>query len=108
MRCPICRAENAAGPQCRRCRADLTLLFNLDEQRQHVLATAYRCVASGRLTEALALADGADALRGDLESCWLQVVVALAKRDFKRAWAEYPRLQQMALHADAPRDPSER
>ena len=27
MRCPVCRADNTEGPQCRRCRADLSPLF---------------------------------------------------------------------------------
>lgn len=34
MRCPVCRAENDRGPNCRRCRADLSLLFALEKQRR--------------------------------------------------------------------------
>ena len=47
MRCPVCRAENDQGPQCRRCRADLGLLFGLEKRRRQALDAARRCVAQG-------------------------------------------------------------
>ena len=34
MICPVCRATNDQGPQCRRCKADLGLLFRLEAQRK--------------------------------------------------------------------------
>ena len=39
MKCPVCRAENDQGPQCRRCKADLALLFTLADQRRSALRT---------------------------------------------------------------------
>src|SRR5262249_17865113 len=33
MRCPVCKAENAQGPACRRCKADLSLLFAVEARR---------------------------------------------------------------------------
>ena len=30
IRCPVCKAENSQGPTCRRCKADLSLLFRLE------------------------------------------------------------------------------
>ena len=33
LRCPVCKAENAQGPNCRRCKADLSLLFALEDRR---------------------------------------------------------------------------
>ncbi len=32
LSCPVCKAENAQGPFCRRCKADLSLLFSLRQQ----------------------------------------------------------------------------
>ena len=34
MNCPVCRATNDQGAQCRRCKADLGLLFRLEAQRK--------------------------------------------------------------------------
>jgi hypothetical protein len=86
MRCPVCRADNASGPSCRRCKADLTLLFNLEAQRDQALAAATYCVRQGQLTRALRLAEGADALRGDDRSRELLAVIHLLRRDFALAW----------------------
>ena len=48
--CPVCRAENAERT-CRRCRADLGLLFDLESQRSIELAQAQRlavaCLTKG-------------------------------------------------------------
>ncbi len=52
MVCPVCKAENAAGPACRRCKADLSLLFQLEEQRERTLAAARRLLAARRMDEA--------------------------------------------------------
>jgi hypothetical protein len=40
MRCPVCKADNAQGPQCRRCKADLTVLFDLEAARRARLDAA--------------------------------------------------------------------
>jgi hypothetical protein len=89
MRCPACKAENTEGPQCRRCRADLGLLFRLEEQRRRVLDDARASLARGRWRRALALAEGADALRRDDESARLRAVCRLMLRDFAGAWESY-------------------
>jgi hypothetical protein len=92
IRCPACRAENAQGPACRRCRADLSLLFALEERRAWALAEARRLLAAGRPDEAGAMADEADGLRSDDESRQLQAVTRLMRRDFAGAWAAYREL----------------
>jgi len=89
MRCPVCRAENEAGPQCRRCRADLELLFELEAQRRCVLDAAYRCLVEGKWRRARALAEGTRALRDDAEARRLAAVAALLCRDFTSAWREF-------------------
>lgn len=34
VRCPLCKAENTNPPTCRRCKADLGLLFTWQRQQQ--------------------------------------------------------------------------
>jgi hypothetical protein len=89
MRCPVCKAENAQGPQCRRCKADLSLLFDLEDQRARALASARQALARGHGREARHEAARADWLRSDGESRRLLAVAYLLERDFKRAWASY-------------------
>jgi hypothetical protein len=94
MRCPVCRAEVSEGPQCRRCRADLSLLFRLEEQRRQALVLAYQCASQGDWRRAGALAEGVDTLRSDRDSQRLRAVVALGSGDFARAWRTYRRLKE--------------
>jgi hypothetical protein len=89
MRCPVCKAENAQGPSCRRCKADLALLFALEEQCERALAAARRCLAEGKWREAVSHAEEADKLRGDAESRRLLAVSHLLVRDFTRALTTY-------------------
>jgi hypothetical protein len=89
MRCPVCKAENVQGPQCRRCKADLSLLFALEGRRQQALQAARRCLAAGRWAQALAHAAEAHWLRSDKPSRRLLAVAALLNRDFDSAWFYY-------------------
>jgi hypothetical protein len=89
MRCPVCRAENDQGPQCRRCRADLELLFAIEEQRGQVLDVAYHCLMAGQPRRAQALVDGARALHDDGEAQRLGALCALMCGDFAAAWRDY-------------------
>jgi hypothetical protein len=87
LRCPVCRAENDRGPTCRRCRADLGLLFRLESQRRRLLARARSELTRGRPDEALPLLDEADALRRGDDVRRLRAVAHLLRRDFARAVA---------------------
>ncbi len=89
MRCPVCRAENDQGPQCRRCRADLGLLFRLEEQRDRALAAARNALAEADAWLALARLNEAEDLRRDEESRRLRAVAYLLMRDFDGAWQCY-------------------
>jgi hypothetical protein len=86
MRCPVCRAENDQGPYCRRCRADLSLLFRLEEQRRRALERARGELARGRTEAALALLNQAEALRRGDDVLRLRAVTLLVRREFARAW----------------------
>ncbi len=89
MRCPVCKAENGEGPNCRRCKADLSLLFALEQQREAAVASARAELAAGRWGEARAQAAWADHLRRDEESQRLVAVAALMEGDFREAWGRY-------------------
>jgi hypothetical protein len=87
--CPCCRAANDAGPACRRCKADLSLLFALEEQRGRHLAAARRLAADGDLMAALAAVAAAEAVRAGDDVRQLRAVLHLLNRDFPAAFGCY-------------------
>jgi hypothetical protein len=89
VRCPACKADNAQGPTCRRCKADLGLLFALEERRAWLLARARRYLADGLGTEAVQFAGEAEGLRGGTDARQVLAAAHLLDRDFGRAWACY-------------------
>jgi hypothetical protein len=89
VRCPVCKADVGPGPQCRRCRADLALLFELERHRARLLETARGRLARGQWQEAARLADDADALQRGDESRRLRVAARLLGGDFAGAWDCY-------------------
>jgi methylphosphotriester-DNA--protein-cysteine methyltransferase len=89
MRCPVCRADVGQATQCRRCRADLSLLVELEKQRQQVMAAAYRCLHQGRFLQALVLAEGADTLHHDEDTKRLRMLIYILRRDFAAAFRLY-------------------
>jgi hypothetical protein len=94
LRCPVCRADNTQGPTCRRCKADLSLLFALEQQRARALQGARANLLQGRREEARALARLANHLRQDEESKRLLAVTALLCGDFQEALRMYRGLRQ--------------
>jgi hypothetical protein len=93
MQCPVCRAALTQGPQCRRCKADLTLLFALEAQRAGHLAAARARAARGDCNSALAHLDRAEHIYPDAASFRCRAVVYLLLRDYPRAWKLYRRAQ---------------
>jgi hypothetical protein len=89
VRCPACKADNTQGPTCRRCKADLGLLFALEDRRAWLLARARRCLADGLGTEAARLAGEAEGLRGGPDARQVLAAAHLLNRDFARAWTCY-------------------
>ena len=87
MRCPVCKADNVAGPLCRRCKADLFLLFELEARRDWELTAARYHLARGDGSAARAHAEKADELRSDDESRRLRALACLLERDFSQALA---------------------
>ncbi|MBV9123101.1 MAG: hypothetical protein JO112_07080 [Planctomycetes bacterium] len=93
FRCPVCRAR-VEGPQCRRCRADLSLLFQLEEQRDRTLASGYQLLQQGQPDQALIDAEQADAFRRDQDARRLQALCHLVQRHFAAAWRAYKECQK--------------
>jgi hypothetical protein len=93
MQCPACKADNNQGPQCRRCKTDLSLLFRLEEQRARLLAEARADLAAGRCHEAAERAAEADGLHSADDSRRLAAVAYLLTRDFAAAWGSYRAIQ---------------
>src|SRR5262249_23049551 len=89
MRCPVCRAELTTGPQCRRCRADLSLLFALEAQRRQTVALASAMAARGHGEEVLALAEQADQLQHGADCQRLRALGYLLQHNFAAAWETY-------------------
>jgi hypothetical protein len=99
MRCPVCKAENTQGPNCRRCKADLSLLFVLEESRRRVLAEARCSFAAADWPAAARAASEADRLQSDDESRRLVALTHLLSRDFAAAWDSYLRARGDAARA---------
>jgi hypothetical protein len=85
LRCPVCKAENTQGPTCRRCKADLSMLFALERKRARAIAEARAALAEGRWSEARAAAKIADHLRHDHELKELLALTALVCGDLHEA-----------------------
>jgi hypothetical protein len=49
MNCPVCRAAIDSASQCRRCRADLTLVRSVEDARSRLLVEARSRLAAVRL-----------------------------------------------------------
>jgi methylphosphotriester-DNA--protein-cysteine methyltransferase len=96
LRCPVCKAENSQGPTCRRCKADLAMLFALEERRSAEVAAAAAALADGQAEEARTHALAVAHLRADAESARLLALAALACGDYNLAL----RLRQEALAAE--------
>lgn len=87
LTCPACRAGNDTPPTCRRCKADLSLLWAVEAARSAALATADTEARAGRWAAARATAERAHALRAGDDSRRLCAALALIDRDFRAAWS---------------------
>jgi len=88
LRCPVCKADNTSGPNCRRCKADLSLLFDLEAHRDRLLGEAHALAAEGSWREFLALVEQAHGLRRGEETRRLRAVGRLLIGDFSGALSD--------------------
>jgi hypothetical protein len=91
--CPCCRASNDTGPACRRCKADLSLLFAVEADRAARVESARRLVAEGRHADAAAALAQADQSRRTDEAARLRAAVLLLAGDFPAALRAYDLLK---------------
>ncbi len=89
MRCPVCKADNNEAPQCRRCKADLSLLLALERRRTGLMAEAAALLARGEAARALEAALAAGRLRNDDESHRLAALARVMGHDFQASWDWY-------------------
>ncbi|WP_020472591.1 hypothetical protein [Zavarzinella formosa] len=85
LRCPVCRADNSAGPNCRRCKADLAILWTLEQQRAAHITEARAAAADSRFDEALEELNSADTLRHGTDVSRYRACVCLLAGDFASA-----------------------
>ena len=86
--CPCCKASNDAGPNCRRCKADLALLFAIEADRTALI----ECARSSNSVEALDALDRAEQLRQGDDIVRLRATVMLLHGDFAGALRTYHEL----------------
>jgi hypothetical protein len=89
MRCPVCRAADNQTDQCRRCKADLSLLVRLERERSTQLAQAQRHAGRGDSAACLRAALRAHDLLADKNSFRLLALGKLLAKDFTGAWTAY-------------------
>ena len=89
LTCPCCRAANDTGPACRRCKADLSLLFAVADRRGFLVSEARKLAAQGKYVEALRSLEEAAALRAGDDVNRLTAVVRLLAGQYAVALAAY-------------------
>jgi hypothetical protein len=94
MRCPVCKAENAEGPSCRRCKVELSLLWQLEARRVRLLADARRSLSVGAWRDASDSAAEAERLRSGGDARELLAAARQLGRDFAGAWTWYQAAKQ--------------
>ena len=87
--CPCCRASNDVGPACRRCKADLALLFAVEARRGFLIAEAKQLAADGQFADAVRSLDDAERLRGGPDVRRLRAAALLLAGEFAAALAAY-------------------
>jgi hypothetical protein len=85
IRCPVCRAENDLAPSCRRCKADLSPLVELEERRLNLLRLTADAAARGDAEAVIRHAREAHLLRPDQDALRWFAVGYLLKHNFPRA-----------------------
>jgi hypothetical protein len=87
--CPCCKASNESGPNCRRCKADLALLFSLEAERIELVSAARRLLQQSQFEEAGAKLVRAERLRRGDDVRTLRAGAFLLNRDFAAALDVY-------------------
>lgn len=86
MRCPVCNVQVETGPACRRCRADLSMLFRLEDERASLCASALQAIKLGQGKKAVRVASAIAALRPGADATRLCALGLLLQRDYVGAY----------------------
>ena len=86
LRCPACGAGGNREATCRRCKADLSLLEDLERSRAGYLARAAFHARRGEARACREDARQAHGLRAGADSARWLAVGSLLARDFDAAW----------------------
>jgi hypothetical protein len=89
LKCPVCKADNSSGPNCRRCKADLAMMWTLEGARTHHIKLARSAAEENDLELALEKLANARELRSGPDLVKLRACVCLLAGDFESAFAEY-------------------
>ena len=81
---------------CRRCKADLAMLFAIEAQRSALLVSARLALAQGNCDTAFIYGEQVDELRCGADAARLKALSALLRRDFPAAWLEYRRARSLS------------
>lgn len=91
LTCPVCNAGNTTPSTCRRCKADLSLLWEIESQRGKLFGRVRLCVAEQNYPEALATLDEVASLRNGADVDRLAAAIHLLAGDYVGALASRPR-----------------
>jgi len=83
--CPVCNARYSGTGECRRCKADLSLLLKVEAQANAHLAEAAEARAKGDYPEMLRHARRAVSLKSSRKALGLCCEAAVFTRDFSLA-----------------------
>jgi hypothetical protein len=89
VNCPCCRASNEVAPNCRRCSADLSLLFQLETEREALLATAGFALRNGRAADVLATIATVESIRPGSDVNRIKALAHLVAGDYPQAYAAH-------------------
>ncbi len=95
MECPVCRAENPVGPDCRRCKADLSLLFQVEVQGQLLKQKSCELASTNQWEKARKVAEESLRLQDTEEIRKLISVCHLGQGNFKEALLNYLRINRI-------------
>src|SRR5262245_19263000 len=93
LACPVCRADNDART-CRRCRADLGLLWDLEEQREECLRQASLAWRQGDIDRMKRAVDDAGRLRHGPDLASRKALAHLVAGEFAAALNAWHRARQ--------------
>jgi methylphosphotriester-DNA--protein-cysteine methyltransferase len=89
LKCPVCKADNATPPTCRRCKADLAMLWAVEDHRRTLVERAKAAMADRQYDDALESLNAAERARPGADLAPLRASATLLAGDFAGAYRVY-------------------